>query len=65
MTSRSTSGGLRRLAGFVRSQDGQTATEYAVLLALIIVVAMATIAKTGQNILWVYQQIHTAFGALG
>ena len=37
-----------QLAGrFVKSEDGPTATEYAVMLALIIVVALAAISGIG------------------
>ena len=34
---------------FVRKEDGPTAVEYAVMLALIIVVCLAAITQLGQN----------------
>jgi len=51
---------LRQWAGFLRDQSGQTATEYAVMLALIIVAAIGVISQTGMNILWVYERLHAA-----
>jgi len=41
---------MNRVRDFVRSEDGPTATEYAVMLALIIVVAIAAITTLGQNV---------------
>jgi pilus assembly protein Flp/PilA len=42
---------LRRRVGlFLRSEDGPTATEYAVMLALIIVVCIATIKSLGTKV---------------
>jgi pilus assembly protein Flp/PilA len=40
---------LERAAHFVRSEDGPTAVEYAVMLALIIVVCIAAIGLLGTN----------------
>jgi pilus assembly protein Flp/PilA len=37
------------LLRFLKSEDGPTAVEYAVMLALIIVVCMAAITTIGQN----------------
>ncbi len=42
---------------FMTSEDGPTATEYAVMLALIIVVCIATVALLGQ-------EVNTMFGAV-
>jgi len=39
----------RQLVKFVRSEDGPTAVEYAVMLALIIVVCIAAITTLGSN----------------
>jgi pilus assembly protein Flp/PilA len=36
-------------ARFVRAEDGPTATEYAVMLALIVVVCIVAIKTLGQN----------------
>ncbi len=38
-----------RLVDFVKSEDGPTAVEYAVMLALIIVVCLAAIQILGSN----------------
>ena len=40
---------LERAKEFVRREDGPTAVEYAVMLALIIVVCIAAIATLGSN----------------
>jgi pilus assembly protein Flp/PilA len=39
----------RRVAEFWKSEDGPTAVEYAVMLALIIVVCLGSIAVLGRN----------------
>ncbi len=41
---------IHKAAEFVVAEDGPTATEYAILLALIIVVAMAAIRAFGVNL---------------
>jgi len=41
---------VNRFRNFVRSEDGPTATEYAVMLALIIIVAMAGITLLGTQV---------------
>ena len=38
-----------RLVGFLRKEDGPTAVEYAVMLALIVVVCIAAITTLGSN----------------
>jgi pilus assembly protein Flp/PilA len=38
------------IQGFVKSEDGPTAVEYAVMLALIVVVCVAAIQRIGNNI---------------
>jgi pilus assembly protein Flp/PilA len=40
---------LKRLGRFGRSEDGPTAVEYAVMLALIIIVCLAAIRTLGTN----------------
>ncbi len=40
---------LERIASFCRAEDGPTAVEYAVMLALIITVCVAAIAAVGTN----------------
>lgn len=39
----------RRLVEFLKQEDGPTAVEYAVMLALIIVVCIAAITTLGEN----------------
>jgi len=39
----------QKLVGFLKAEDGPTAVEYAVMLALIIVVCIAAITTLGSN----------------
>lgn len=39
----------KKIQRFLASEDGPTAVEYAVMMALIIVVCLATITAVGQN----------------
>ena len=39
----------QKLVGFLKAEDGPTAVEYAVMLALIIVVCIAAITALGTN----------------
>ena len=51
--------GIRqRLLDFLKQEDGPTAVEYAVMLALIIVVCLAAIQIIGRN-------ANSAFGTVG
>jgi pilus assembly protein Flp/PilA len=53
-----------RVRDFLVSEDGPTATEYAVMLALIIVVAIAAISTLGTNVNSTFQGVNsTAFGS--
>ena len=45
------------IAAFVKSEDGPTAVEYAVMLALIIVVCIGAIATLGTNANGVFSDI--------
>jgi pilus assembly protein Flp/PilA len=55
---------LNRVQNFIKSEDGPTATEYAVMLALIIVVAIAAIQALGQNVNQTFSDVNsTAFGS--
>jgi len=47
----------RCVVSFVRREDGPTAVEYAVMLALIIVVCIAAITTLGQNARDVFQNV--------
>ncbi len=46
---------LRKLVEFLQKEDGPTAVEYAVMLALIVVVCVAAVATIGANTKNVYQ----------
>jgi len=41
---------INRVKGFVRDEEGATATEYAVMLALIIVIALGAISALGDKV---------------
>ena len=44
---------------FLKSEDGPTATEYAVMLALIIIVCIGTITSLGTTIKGVFANVDT------
>lgn len=48
---------MNRIQQFVRSEDGPTATEYAVMLALIIIVALAAITLLGTKVQDIFTQV--------
>lgn len=48
---------LDRVIDFVRSEDGPTAVEYAVMLALIVVVCIAAIGTLGSNARSVFNNV--------
>ncbi len=48
---------LQQLRAFLRSEDGPTATEYAVMLALIIVVCIAAISALGSRVNGVFNTV--------
>jgi pilus assembly protein Flp/PilA len=60
---------LRRLAKvalkFVKADDGPTAVEYAVMLALIMVVCITAVATLGNNSKTTYTKVSTTLGATG
>ena len=51
---------LARMKAFLRSEDGPTATEYAVMLALIIIVALAAITLLGQKVQGIFTNVESA-----
>ncbi len=51
---------VTRVKSFLRSEDGPTATEYAVMLALIIVVALAAITLLGTKVSTIFTNVETA-----
>ena len=50
-------------ATFLRSEDGPVATEYAVLLALILLGVIATMTVFGDDVMSLYVTIRDAVGA--
>jgi pilus assembly protein Flp/PilA len=51
---------LSRAKNFLRSEDGPTATEYAVMLALIIIVALAAITLLGGKVSGIFQNVQSS-----
>ena len=55
----------KKIQRFLASEDGPTAVEYAVMLALIIVVCLATITTVGQNANARFLEVSGALEAAG
>ncbi len=55
----------RCVIAFLKREDGPTAVEYAVMLALIIVVCIAAIAALGSNANTTFSEVGSAVGATG
>jgi len=51
---------LTRAKSFLRSEDGPTATEYAVMLALIIIVALGAITGLGTTVDTIFTNVDTS-----
>jgi pilus assembly protein Flp/PilA len=51
---------VSRVRAFLVSEDGPTATEYAVMLALIIIVALGAITLLGQKVNTIFGNVQTA-----
>ena len=49
---------INRAKSFLKSEDGPTATEYAVMLALIIVVALTAIQTLGTSVTGVFTDVN-------
>ena len=56
---------LNTIKRFLREEDGPTATEYAVLLALIIVVAIGTIGALGTKVSGIFQDVNDRLDSVG
>ena len=52
----------KKVQHFLLSEDGPTAVEYAVMLALIVVVCLAAISAIGQNASETFNSIATSIG---
>jgi len=51
---------LTHAKNFLRSEDGPTATEYAVMLALIIIVALGAITGLGTTVSGIFTSVDSA-----
>lgn len=54
---------LKKLKQFLVSEDGPTAVEYAVMLALIIIVCLVSIQTLGTNTSTTFQNISNSLGS--
>ena len=50
---------VKKAKCFLRSEDGPTATEYAVMLALIIIVALAAITLLGTKVKTIFTNVES------
>lgn len=53
---------FQRLRRFCRSEDGPTAVEYAVMLALIVIVCLGSIRLIGTNASTQFQRVSQSLG---
>ena len=51
---------IAKAKAFLRSEDGPTATEYAVMLALIIIVALGAITGLGTTVDTIFTNVDTS-----
>ena len=56
---------IRSAAHFLEREDGPTTVEYAVLLALIIVICLTSIAVLGSNSNKTYSKVGSSIGTTG
>ncbi|MEX0977429.1 MAG: Flp family type IVb pilin [Pirellulales bacterium] len=54
---------FQRVDHFIRSEDGPTAVEYAVMLALIIIVCLVAIQSLGSNANTTFTNISNSLGS--
>ena len=50
---------MERIRNFLRSEDGPTATEYAVMLALIIIAALTAVTNLGSTVTGIFTDVNT------
>ena len=55
----------KNVVAFLKNEDGPTAVEYAVMLALIIVVCITAITTLGTNANQTFQQVGAQIGGTG
>jgi pilus assembly protein Flp/PilA len=51
---------MKALVSFLREEEGATATEYAVMLALIIVIALGAITALGEKVSGTFSDIESS-----
>lgn len=56
---------LKKFVNFMRAEDGPTAVEYAVMLALIIVVCLTAITTLGRNTNNTFSNVGAHIGVAG
>jgi pilus assembly protein Flp/PilA len=56
---------IRPLVRFLKAEDGPTAVEYAVMLALIIVVCIAAVTAIGRNANQQFSRVASTVGSTG
>jgi len=56
---------VNRFKSFLKSEDGPTATEYAVMLALIIIVALGAIGTLGSSVNQAFTDINSGLNTAG
>ena len=56
---------LNRAKSFLQSEDGPTATEYAVMLALIIVVSIAAVSSLGTKVSQIFSAVDATIAVPG
>ena len=49
------------VGNFIKREDGPTAVEYAIMLALIVVVCIATVSSIGQSARGVFEAVANGF----
>jgi pilus assembly protein Flp/PilA len=53
---------INRAKAFIANEDGPTATEYAVMLALIIIAALTAITALGNRVSAIFSEVTTGIG---
>jgi pilus assembly protein Flp/PilA len=54
---------IQKIRRFLVSEDGPTAVEYAVMLALIVVVCLTAISQVGSNASSTFNKVATSIGS--
>ena len=54
---------LNRAKTFLKSEDGPTATEYAVMLALVVLVAIGAISGLGTTVTGIFTSVNDGIGS--